>query len=76
MSATQAGWQRTQQFNWGGVRYEILVIEQSAGLFQASWSCGRCGENGALEPIATTLDEVVTLARIGIRVHHQILHFR
>ena len=57
-----------------GVSYDISVCRCGNGLFQSSWLCSDCCETGVLAPTGTSSDEVRLLAKIGIRVHHQLYH--
>jgi hypothetical protein len=74
MALEDTHWLRMQQFILDGVRYDISVCRCGDGLFQSSWLCSNCGEKGVLEPTGQSSDEVQILAKIGIRVHHQLCH--
>ena len=74
MALSEAEWLRPQQFRLDDVRYDISVCRCEDGLFQSSWICLGCCENGVLAPTGTTSSEVRLLAKIGIRIHHQLCH--
>ena len=74
MALVEPHWFRPQQLRLDGVSYDISVCSCGNGLFQSSWLCSDCCEAGVLAPTGTSSDEVRLLAKIGIRVHHQLYH--
>jgi hypothetical protein len=76
MTQTRAKWQNVQQVQWDQVEYDTSVVQCDTELFRATWICCECHEEGVLEPVASTAAEAIVLAKIGVSVHHALLHQR
>jgi predicted RNase H-like HicB family nuclease len=74
MAIIDAQWQPKEQHCWNGVQYDFSIYDRGNGVFQAAWVCSSCGREGVLAPVGESIDEVLRLARIGARIHHQLLH--
>jgi hypothetical protein len=67
------GQQQEKHFTMGDVTYRVF-IRRDGTAFRATWSCSHCQERAPFEPVADSEQEAVDAARIGIQVHHNLVH--
>ena len=65
---------RIKQISLGDVTYEIAVSRLPGGMDRANWTCSACEEEGAWAPLSADPAQVVQIAKLGLEVHHSILH--
>jgi hypothetical protein len=58
----------------GDVTYEIAVNKLVGGMYRANWICSACNEEGAWAPISGDPAQAVQIAKLGVEVHHSMLH--
>ena len=58
------------------VKYDIIVKPFSDEIYQASWRCSACHEDGAWAPLSGDAHQAVELAISGLEAHHGFLHGR
>jgi hypothetical protein len=58
----------------GNVTYKINVNGENGGMFRATWTCSNCNEKGAWSPVSSDAKQAVELAKIGMEIHHSLLH--
>ena len=64
----------SKQFRLGDVTYNINVDLATYGMYRAEWKCSECDERGAWAPLSGDPISAVELAKLGLEVHHSLLH--
>jgi len=65
---------RIKQVSLGDVTYEIAVNKLAGGMYRANWTCSACDEEGAWAPLSADPAQAVQIAKLGLEVHHSMLH--
>jgi len=74
MALPDAEWRRRKHLELAGVKYEIAITNLGEDSFRAAWMCRACCEMGAWAPVVPTEEEAIQAARLGLEVHHAIVH--
>jgi hypothetical protein len=64
----------TKQVVFNDIKYDIIVKPFSSGMYQASWRCSACREDGAWAPISADPRNALELALAGLEAHHGFVH--
>jgi hypothetical protein len=65
---------RLKHVELGDVMYEIAVNKLAGGMYRANWTCSACAEEGAWAPLSADPAQAVQIAKLGLEVHHSMLH--
>jgi hypothetical protein len=76
MAGLYAIWKRLSHLRLDGVYYDVCGKVREDGRFTVAWVCLACCEQGPPIPAAKTLEQAVSLAHVGLRAHHGLVHSR
>ena len=76
MAAANSDRSISKQVVLNDVRYDITVTPFTGEIYQASWSCSECHEDGAWAPVSVDPHQAIELAIAGLEAHHGFLHGR